>query len=580
MSDKLYVLTITAPQLEPKYVTFWDFKGNVLASYDEDQIATIEYPNPPDYYNDLGLTFYEWSETLDEIRNTKKALDVIARYESDTEQIFLHFDEPKDFTIRYYNWFYGTYVVNWGDGTPTESITEMTTHHYEKGDYRIIINTPEEADTKVGSNGVPVAVTTEINVECANNVVAYIANKYKAYQDTTPIRCIEQVLTSSSFYNLKWFVRSYRRVNNAAVNTYVTTFYPNSAVNDCSGLCTGTNSNDHRGKVFKGGRGYGTTIKSIVGSRIIDFSIHNFTDKEGTKKYLTWSNNCQNAEYYYYPEGIEDVTDSNSIGSFDKWLKIKEIHNPPCLYRTLTCQNCYSLETYRFNGKETRIANSTFQWCSHLRDIGEIPNTVETIGSNAFFWCKSLTSITIPNSVTSIGSSAFSGCTGLTFVQAGDAVKYIASQAFSSCTSLVTLGGHWKIIGDNPTAAPTAKVNFSYIFNGCGSLKVLDLCGWDATYATNFTMMFAGCTALESLCNNHTLEEVERNDISVLKGASEAMRFYDSKLLDVASLVALFNGLADLTGKATATITIGDTNKKKLTEAQIAIATNKNWTVA
>ena len=43
-----------------------------------------------------------------------------------------------------------------------------------------------------------------------------------------------------------------------------------------------------------------------------------------------------------------------------------------------------------------------------------IPNSVTTIGSEAFGYCEGLTQITIPSSVTSIGSNAFVGCSALT----------------------------------------------------------------------------------------------------------------------------------------------------------------------
>jgi hypothetical protein len=87
----------------------------------------------------------------------------------------------------------------------------------------------------------------------------------------------------------------------------------------------------------------------------------------------------------------------------------------------------------------------------------------------AFYACYSLASITIPNSVTSIGDDAFADCTGLTSVTIPNSVINIGESVFRHCTSLtsVTFQGtipssgfskyafdydlHDKFYADNPT---------------------------------------------------------------------------------------------------------------------------------
>ncbi len=68
-----------------------------------------------------------------------------------------------------------------------------------------------------------------------------------------------------------------------------------------------------------------------------------------------------------------------------------------------------------------------------------IPNSVTSIGNNAFWNCTGLTSVTIPNSVTNIGESAFAGCIGLTSITIPYSVTSIESYAFDGCTGLTSV---------------------------------------------------------------------------------------------------------------------------------------------
>ena len=77
---------------------------------------------------------------------------------------------------------------------------------------------------------------------------------------------------------------------------------------------------------------------------------------------------------------------------------------------------------------------------------------VTSIEKRAFFYCKSLTSITIPDSVTSIGDRAFRYCKSLTNVTIGNGVTSIGGVAFENCTNLTTVN----FLGDAPKIGANA----------------------------------------------------------------------------------------------------------------------------
>lgn len=84
----------------------------------------------------------------------------------------------------------------------------------------------------------------------------------------------------------------------------------------------------------------------------------------------------------------------------------------------------------------TSIADAIlFAGAFYLSGIESIvlPDTMTTIGDNAFASCSSLTSITIPKSVTTIGSSVFKYCTSLTSVTFENTTGW---ELFDSSTSI------------------------------------------------------------------------------------------------------------------------------------------------
>lgn len=189
---------------------------------------------------------------------------------------------------------------------------------------------------------------------------------------------------------------------------------------------------------------------------------------------------------------------------------------------------CHKLTGMRLPSNMVNIGENAFSGCTSLADV-EIPKSVASIGGNAFWGCSGLESIRvaegnavydsrgncnaivetqsnclisgckntkIPESITSIGTDAFRGCSGLTSVELPNGVASIEYGAFLNCGGLIHMqlpDGITKIGNDafaGCTALadmeiPSSVVSIGYlgnVFRGCSSLESLKVAEGNAVY--------------------------------------------------------------------------------------------------
>ncbi len=148
------------------------------------------------------------------------------------------------------------------------------------------------------------------------------------------------------------------------------------------------------------------------------------------------------------------------------------------------------------DGRATAIADNTFFEQRLLTGV-VIPDSVVSIGNQAFCLCSGLTSITVPDGITNIGISAFADCGNLTSITIPDSVTSIGDQAFQNCTSLTSI-----TIPHSVTSIGT------YTFYYCTSLTSVTI-GNGVTSIGERVFMY--CKSLTSITIPHSVTSIGGN---------------------------------------------------------------------
>ena len=171
----------TEPEI--KDVNFIDYEGTLLYSYTLEEIQNMtELPELPSH---PGLICQGWNWTLEELKELGREMEVGAMYVTTDgkTKAHIHLYSPITGTIVYTQTVANSVVVDWGDGSPTETsdiVGAVTlTHDYTSaGDYVITLDSESPYDL---GNSVSTSNNFNFMGSTANNNKRWVTSLIKVY---------------------------------------------------------------------------------------------------------------------------------------------------------------------------------------------------------------------------------------------------------------------------------------------------------------------------------------------------------------------------------------------------------------
>ena len=241
--------------------------------------------------------------------------------------------------------------------------------------------------------------------------------------------------------------------------------------------------------------------------------------------------NCSSLTSVILPEGLLEI----KISAFENCKNLTAVIIPSSVTQVgeYAFSNCSSLADITLNG-ETNIISNAFEGCAAVRSLtirGDalgghpayaiqsskvpvtltLPDSIVSIGNQAFSSCRTLSQVILPDTVTAIGDKAFARCSALQEINIPDSVTRMADNAFES-TPLVK--DALELVPGDLSAAPDLSVPLAELTRGKRILPVRN----ETLYGSLYALMPAALRTCSSREADFVLAAVisyrERSDFS------------------------------------------------------------------